>query len=185
MLWHLAASSCLCKHCHSKQQCFCQVPCPNNCGQDVLKDEIHEHKKVCPFEVVQCEYHCGAKLVRCEKDKHLRRCQVEHFQLMCNESMKNIFEEIKRNATKITEVKSTKEECSNKIEIKFDILKQSTTDIEQISINCQEQCEKNKILFSRHSKLLLILLFLLVIITVMTIYWYKCNCRPIIPMLMK
>ena len=71
MLQHLAASNCLCKHCHSNQQCHCLVTCPNNCGQDVLQSEMDEHKRQCPLELVECENQCGTKKVQCDSHTKL------------------------------------------------------------------------------------------------------------------
>ena len=167
MVRHLAASSCLCKHCHSKQQCFCLVLCPNKCGQDVLKDEIDEHKTLCPFELVECEYHCGAKITRCEKQAHHKDCHVEHFQSMCNEKLSKLYDEIKSNATEISELKSTEKDSNKKTEIVFDMFKQSMTDIEQIKTACYERSEKNKITLSYHGKLLVTIIIMLAILTVM------------------
>ena len=160
MIRHVAASSCLCKHCHKQQQCFCLVSCPNKCGQDVLQDEIDKHKKLCPFELLECEYQCGAKITRCEKQKHYRNCQVEHFQLMCNENFNKIYSKIKSNATEISEMKNIEKDCSEKTEIMFDMFRQSMTDIEQITANCYESSEKNNKTLSYHGKLLLTIIFM-------------------------
>ena len=169
MVRHLASSSCLCKHCHSKQQCYCLVSCPNQCGQDILRDEIDEHKKLCPFELIQCDYHCGAKITRCEKQAHYKNCQVEHFQLMCNEKFNNIYGEIKSNATEISELKSIEENCNKEAEIAFDmaVVKQSIIGIEQITTDCHEKSEQNRIALSYHGKLLVTIIFMLAILTVM------------------
>ena len=45
-----------------KEKCNkCPLRCPNNCGQDdILRESMDDHKKVCPSEMIQCEYLCGA-----------------------------------------------------------------------------------------------------------------------------
>ena len=164
---HLATLSCLCQHCHSKKQCCCQVTCPNKCGQeDILQDKMDEHRKICPSEIVECKYQCGVKLARYEIEKHYKTCksQVEDFQLMYNEKLKNIYEEIKSNAT----------ETKNILKDEINTLKQSVAenieDIEQITINYYERRdERYENILSSIGCLLLIALVLLVSLT------YKCK----------
>ena len=165
---HLAASSCLCKYCHSKKQCYCLVSCPNKCGQDVLLDKIDEHRKVCPLEVVQCEYQCGAKLTRREIEKHHKNCmnQVEHFKSLCIENFKNISDEMKNNAS---ETKNIVKDCIDKIENVFNTLNQSVVDSEQFTEICCERFEKNETAMLGNSGLLLIMLVILIILTVIVI----------------
>jgi len=63
---------CYCQYCHitaereviskqHKEKCHrFPLQCPNNCGMNnILRDNMDEHKKVCPLEMIQCEYHCG------------------------------------------------------------------------------------------------------------------------------
>ena len=145
MIKHLAASNCLCKHCHSNQQCYCFVTCPNNCGQDVLQGELDKHRRQCPLELVECEYQCGTKIVQCEKQEHYKNCQIKHFQLRLNENLKNVYE---------------------KTEIIFDMLKQSMRNTEQITRHCRNSSENNQISLSYHMKLLLMILCLLTAILV-------------------
>ena len=168
---HLAASSCLCKYCHSKKQCYCLVPC--TCGQDVLQDKIDEHRKVCPLEVVQCKYQCGAKLTRHEIEKHHKNCinhdQVvdEHFKLLCIENFKNISDEMKNN---VSEMKDILEDCNDKIENVFNTLNQSVVDSKQFTEICCERLEKNESALLGNSGLLLIMLVILVVLTVIVIH---------------
>ena len=158
---HLATLSCQCKYCHSKKKCCCQVACPNKCGQDVLRDKIAEHKKVCPSERVECKYQCGVKLARYEIEKHYQTCkhQVKDFQLINNEKFKNIYEEIKSNGTKILETK-------NNIKQEIDTLKQSVAIIQQTTMN---YCIRYENILSCNSFLLLIILALLACLMVTTV----------------
>ena len=154
---HLATLSCKCKHCHSKKQCCCLVVCPNKCGQDILRDKVDEHRKVCPSKVVECKYKCGVKLPQCDIEKHYKtcKCQVENFQSMYNENLKNIYKEIKTNAGKISEAKDT-------LKDEMDMLKQSVENIEQIT----GDYEKYQGILGCNSLLLLIILVLLISLTV-------------------
>ena len=154
---HLA---CRCKYCHSKKQCCCQLACPNKCGEDVLQDEIHEHRKLCPFEMVECKHQCGARLTRCEIEKHHKTCErqlVQDFQLMYSENLQNIYEEIESNANIISEATDT-------VKDETDTLKQSVADIEQITINYYERDEN---ILGCNSIILLLILVLLISLTVM------------------
>ena len=159
---HLATLSCLCKHCHRKTQCCCLVACPNKCGQDVLKDKIDEHKKVCPSEIVECKYQCGVKLLQCEIEKHYKTScthSVEDLQLMFNENLKGIYEEIKNNAIKTAEAKDI-------IKDDVEMLKQSVADIKQATMDCYEKHEN---ILHCIGCLLLITLVLIGYLTVMLI----------------
>ena len=61
------------------------LTCPNNCGQDnIPRDDMDEHKKVCPLEVIQCEFHdigCEAKIPREDEDNHAKDNVTTHLQL--------------------------------------------------------------------------------------------------------
>ena len=58
--------------------------CPNNCGQDIPREEVDDHKKVCPLEMIQCEYQCGARIARKEVEKHNLEMMTKHIQLAHN-----------------------------------------------------------------------------------------------------
>ena len=59
--------------------------CPNNCGLDnIPRDNMDEHKKVCPLEMIQCEFHdigCEAKIPRKDEECHARDSVTAHLQL--------------------------------------------------------------------------------------------------------
>ena len=47
------------------------LTCPNNCGLDnIPRDNMDEHKKMCPLEMIQCEYGCGTMVARNEVTQH-------------------------------------------------------------------------------------------------------------------
>ena len=52
------------------------LTCPNNCGLDnVPRDNMDEHKKVCPLEMIQCEFNdvgCEAKFPRKDEESHVK-----------------------------------------------------------------------------------------------------------------
>ena len=55
------------------------LTCPNNCGlDDIPRDNMDEHKKVCPLEIIQCEYSCGAVITRNEVTEHNRGNFIRH-----------------------------------------------------------------------------------------------------------
>ena len=61
------------------------LTCPNNCGLDnIPRDNMDEHKKVCPLEMVQCEFHdigCEVKYHRKDEESHTRDGVTTHLQL--------------------------------------------------------------------------------------------------------
>ena len=82
---------CYCPHCditadsevinsEHKEKCHkFPVTCPNYCGLDnIPRDTMDDHKKVCPLEVIQCEYHCGARISHDEMEKHNQEKVTEH-----------------------------------------------------------------------------------------------------------
>ena len=55
------------------------LTCPNSCGLDnIPRDNMDEHKKVCPLEMIQCEYQCGAVIARNEVDRHNKDNALQH-----------------------------------------------------------------------------------------------------------
>ena len=91
---HLATCPCYCPYCNitadrkvigseHKEKCHkFLLTCPNKCGQDrIPRDDMDEHKKVCPLEIIQCEYQCGAMIARNEVDQHNKEKMTEHIRL--------------------------------------------------------------------------------------------------------
>ena len=106
---------------------------------------------------MECKYKCGVKLPQCDIEKHYKTCkrQVENFQSMYNENLKNIYKEIKTNAGKISEAKDA-------LKDEMDMLKQSVENIEQIT----GDYERYQGILGCNSLLLLIILVLLISLTV-------------------
>ncbi|XP_065917607.1 uncharacterized protein [Dysidea avara] len=83
-----------CQHCHitgeqqliegeHKEQCpKFPIACPNRCEVgSVPRDDVEEHKKMCPLELVQCEYHvvgCEKRMARKDQKKHNKEKMEEH-----------------------------------------------------------------------------------------------------------
>ncbi|XP_065918820.1 TNF receptor-associated factor 4-like [Dysidea avara] len=83
-----------CQHCHitgeqqfiegeHKEQCpKFPIACPNKCEVgSVPRDDVEEHKKMCPLELIQCEYHvvgCEERMARKDKKKHNKEKMEEH-----------------------------------------------------------------------------------------------------------
>ena len=85
---------CYCPHCDTtadrevissehKEKCHrFPLRCPNNCGQNnVPRESMDDHKKVCPLEMVQCKYQCGARIARNKVEKHNQEKLKEHTEL--------------------------------------------------------------------------------------------------------
>ncbi|XP_065917309.1 hyaluronan mediated motility receptor-like [Dysidea avara] len=83
-----------CQHCHitgeqqfiegeHKEQCpKFPIACPNKCEVgSVPRDDVEEHKKMCPLELIQCEYHvvgCEERMTRKDQKKHNKEKMEEH-----------------------------------------------------------------------------------------------------------
>ena len=82
------------------------LTCPNNCGLDnISRDDMDEHKKVCPLEVIQCVYQCGAIIARNEITEHNRGNCVKHVRTFKDELDRSF-----HNATNLLEHYTTVEE---------------------------------------------------------------------------
>ena len=61
------------------------ITCPNNCGlDDIPRDHMDDHKKVCPLEMIQCEFHdvgCEATFLRKDEETHATDGVTTHLQL--------------------------------------------------------------------------------------------------------
>ncbi|XP_065916949.1 TNF receptor-associated factor 3-like [Dysidea avara] len=83
-----------CQYCHitgeqqfiegeHKEQCpKFPIACPNKCEVgSVPRDDVEEHKKMCPLELIQCEYHvvgCEKRMARKDQKKHNKEKMEEH-----------------------------------------------------------------------------------------------------------
>ena len=92
---------CYCPHCETtadrevisskhKEKCHrFPLRCPNNCGRnDIPREDMDDHKKMCPLEMIQCEYQCGARIARKEVKNHNQEKITEHIQLSCEKATK-------------------------------------------------------------------------------------------------
>ena len=61
------------------------IACPNHCETDnILREDMDEHRKVCSLEVVSCKYMklgCGTRMARKEVEKHGKEKMEEHLHL--------------------------------------------------------------------------------------------------------
>ena len=61
------------------------ISCPNHCETDeILREDMDEHRKVCPFEVVSCKYMklgCGSRMARKEIEEHGKEKVEDHLHL--------------------------------------------------------------------------------------------------------
>ena len=70
---------------HKEKCCKFPITCPNNCGLDAIpRDDIDEHKKVCPLQMIQCEFHdvgCEVTFPRKDAETHATDSVTTHLQL--------------------------------------------------------------------------------------------------------
>ena len=67
------------------------VQCPNECEiESIHRDEVEEHREVCPLEMIQCDYHvvdCEVKMARKDMNTHKQEKMEVHLSLSINELM--------------------------------------------------------------------------------------------------
>ena len=67
------------------------VQCPNECEiKTIHRDEVEEHREVCPLEMIQCDYHivgCKVKMARKDMNTHKQEMMEVHLSLSINELM--------------------------------------------------------------------------------------------------
>ena len=61
------------------------IPCPNKCRcGSVPRNELKEHRKICPMKLIQCEYHvvgCQDRIIRKYQTRHNKSKMEEHLSL--------------------------------------------------------------------------------------------------------
>ena len=67
------------------------IQCPNKCEiKSICRDEVEEHREICPLEIIQCDYHvvgCKVKMAREDINTHKQETMEEHLSLSINELM--------------------------------------------------------------------------------------------------
>ena len=67
------------------------VQCPNECEiESIHRDEVEEHREVCPLEIIQCEYHvvgCEVEMAHKDMNTHKQEMMEVHLSLSINELM--------------------------------------------------------------------------------------------------
>ena len=98
---HPATCPCYCQYCHivtereairsgHKEKCHKFPQKCSKCGLDEIpRDNMDEHKKMCPFEMIQCE--CGAIVPRNNIDEHKKQKMTKHFLLQLLQKSNNTF----------------------------------------------------------------------------------------------
>ena len=85
------------------------VQCPNECEiESIHRDEVEEHREVCPLEIIQCDYHvvgCEVKMARKDMNTHKQEKMEVHLSLSINELMELQFTQnnFKREVEKTTQ----------------------------------------------------------------------------------
>ena len=112
------------------------IQCPNKCEiKSICRDEVEEHREICPLEMIQCDYHvvgCRVKIARKDINTHKREMMEEHLSLSINELM-----ETKR------QLKSAQLEVENSTNEQLATVKQSSNNAlvqlrHQLSASLQE-----------------------------------------------
>ena len=76
------------------------IPCPNHCEADnILREDMDEHSKVCSLEVVSCKYlklGCGTRMARKEVEEHGKEKVEDHLHLALEklEKLENTMETV-------------------------------------------------------------------------------------------
>ncbi len=121
------------------------VPCPRNCGEDLLRGDLQEHKKACLNMVVKCPFYeagCTEELLRKELDCHIKTSSNAHLlTLMASYSTLRAAHGTMeaKYATLETDYSQSKAECS-KTKQEFEEMKsQAAVAIERINEDIPDQ----------------------------------------------
>ena len=70
---------------HKKRCPKLPLPCPNKCAEEnIPREDMEDHRKVCPLEMIQCEYHnvgCEERMMRKQRKKHDEDKMEEHLMM--------------------------------------------------------------------------------------------------------
>ena len=113
------------------------MQCPNECEiESIHRDEVEEHREVCPLEIIQCDYHvvgCEVKMAHKDMNTHKQEMMEVHLSLSINELMH----------TKINlkhDVEKTKDDLTQQLVLHT----AKIADTEQQLATSQQRAKKNK-----------------------------------------
>ena len=98
-----------------KEECHkFPIQCPNKCEiKNICRDEVEEHREICPLEIIRCDYHvvgCKVKMTRKDINTHKQEMMEVHLSLSINKLMETKMQ-LKSTQNKLKhEVESTKHE---------------------------------------------------------------------------
>ena len=120
------------------------VQCPNECKiESIHRDEVEEHKKVCPLEMIQCDYHvvgCTVKMARKDMNTHKQEMMEKHLSLSINELMEIKMQLKSSQNNRKYEVEKTKDDFAQQLVWHTTKI----TDIEQQLMASQQEAKKTK-----------------------------------------
>ena len=95
------------------------VQCPNECEIETIhRDEVEEHREVCPLEMIQCDYHvvgCKVKMARKDMNTHKQKMMEVHLSLSISELMETKMQlKATQNSLK-HEVEKTKDDLTQQL----------------------------------------------------------------------
>ena len=91
------------------------IPCPNHCDtNNILREDMDEHRKVCSREIVNCKYMrlgCGTRVERKEVERHGKEKVEEHLTLAIDrlEKLENIVSQLIWSSYLASELASSSE----------------------------------------------------------------------------
>ena len=104
---------------HKKKCCKFPIQCPNKCEiKSICRDEVEEHREVCPLEIIQCDYHiigCKVKMARKDTNTHKREAMEDHLSLSINELMETKMNLKSTQSNLKCEIEKSKEALTQKI----------------------------------------------------------------------
>ncbi len=75
---------------HEEECPLYPVPCPQGCGDIVVRQDLEAHRDTCPLQPVLCTFHelgCKTKLCRRDLEKHVATSLVQHMSLLAKSHM--------------------------------------------------------------------------------------------------
>ena len=132
-----------------KEECHkFPIQCPNACKiENICRDEVKEHREVCPLEIIQCDYHvvgCKVKMARKDINTHKQETMEAHLSLSINELMetRKQLKSTQRNLKH--EVEKNKEALTQRIALVENHLSSANKQLKVLSTTSQQEAKRTK-----------------------------------------
>ena len=122
------------------------VQCPNECEiESIHRDEVEEHREVCPLEIIQCDYHVGCEVKMARKDMitHKQDIKGVPLSLNINELMEKHFSSTNKQLTHVEQAANTQFAAIENLKQQLTVSQQEAKLIKENLVRQLEHTEKN------------------------------------------